>query len=105
MDERHRYRTLVESELYMDQRDFLATRYSHEILSSALTGVLWGIASSPEGYERVTVNIREARSRSFSAAQPEFKISFEILDSERVLLLWIEEITGLEGLEKLVKDQ
>ena len=76
MADEPRYRTLVETPEYQAQLDFLASRYSEEVLTMALTGVLWGIARNPEQYEKITWNIRKAQSRGFHASQPRFKIFF-----------------------------
>ena len=74
-----RYRTLVETKEYQAQLDELAVRFGEEILDRALAGILWGIANNAEGYDRVTWNIRVAKSRAFDAlSQPSFRIFFGI---------------------------
>jgi hypothetical protein len=97
MAEAPRYRTLVETPEYVDQAESLAQIYSDETLELYLLGVLWGIATNPSQYDRGTGNIYVARSRSFDAG-PTFRILFEIIDENKVGLLWIEEIGGIEEL-------
>ena len=96
MNDGPRYRELIETAEYTAQLKALASRYSFEALEAALMGVLWGIATNPERYDKVTGNIWQARSRSFSAGQPCFKIFFGIPNQNSVLLMWIEEISSLE---------
>ena len=98
MDEGARYRELVETPEYTAQLDALVERFSIEILESALMGVLWGVATNPEVYDRGTWNIRRAKSRSFDAlfqSFPSFVILFTITDQNTVTLLWIEEVTAI----------
>lgn len=61
-----------------------------------MQGVLWGIATDPEQYDRVTTNIRMTRSRTFRDEGPCFKIFFSIQDADHALLMWIEEISDTE---------
>ena len=96
MAESPRYRTLAEAPEYQAQAESLAQVFSDETLEAALLGILWGIATNPEQYDRVTWNIRVAKSRSFDAEHPCFRMFFEIVDDDKVLLLWIEEIGGTE---------
>src|SRR5882724_8939043 len=91
-----RYRELVETDEYTAQLESLAQAYSDEVLDAALMGVLWGIAISPEKYDRVTGNMWQARSRSFDAEHPCFRIFFGIPNQNEVLLMWIEEVGGTE---------
>jgi hypothetical protein len=65
-------------------------------LEAALRGLLWGIATNPERYDKVTGNIWQAKSRSFDPGQPRFTIIFGIPNENTVLLMWIEEISSIE---------
>ena len=85
-------RTLVETDEYTAQLDALAAKYSVEVLEAALMGLLWGIATNPHRYEKVTGRIFQAKSRSFDALHPCFKVLFSIEDENRVFLMWIEEV-------------
>lgn len=89
-------RTLLETEEYSAQCDFLRAFYSAEVIEPILNGLLWGIAKGPTAYERVHRDIRAAKSKSFNLRTPAFQILFQILDqnqpTERVLLCWIEEV-------------
>jgi hypothetical protein len=90
------YRTLRETPEFTAQFDELVTKYSLAVLGPVLDGILWGIASSPKGYDRVTWNIREARNDTLGLTIPILRIFFSIekedQEDEHVLLLWIEEI-------------
>ena len=88
----------METPEYAAQLESLAQTYSDEILEALLLGLLWGIATNPDQYDRVTWNIRRAKSRSFDAGDPCFLVLFQILDNDSVALLWIEEIGGMEEL-------
>src|ERR1700733_3061213 len=90
-----RYRTLVETPEYEAQLESLAQTYSDETLEVFLLGLLWGIAANPEKYDKVTWSIYTAKSRSFDDG-PSFRVFFEIVDENKVLLLWIEEIGGTD---------
>lgn len=92
------YRELLETEEYSAQLESLAQIYSDEVLEAALQGVLWGIATDPERYDKVTPNIRMARSRTFNDDDPCFKIFFGIPDADHAVLMWIEEIRDTEGM-------
>ena len=70
------------------------------MLDIYLLGLLWGIATNPQKYEKVTGNICRAKSRSFNDG-PCFRIIFEIVDESKVGLLWIEEIGSTEELTEL----
>lgn len=102
MADNTRYRTLVETPEYNAQLESFATKYSDELLEAALMGVLWGIATNPERYDRVTGRIWRAQSRSFDPRHPCFKIFFGIPNESDVLLMWIEEISGTEEIEQAV---
>ncbi|HEV2200160.1 MAG TPA: hypothetical protein VGR73_10080 [Bryobacteraceae bacterium] len=91
-------RTLVETGEYSAQLDALADKYSIEVLEAALLGLLWGIATNPERYEKVTGRIYQAKSRSFAAQQPRFRVLFSIEDENRVFLMWIEEIGSTDDI-------
>jgi hypothetical protein len=96
MDDDPRYRTLIETPEYAAQLESFAQKYSDEVLEGAIMGLLWGIATTPERYDKVSGNIWMARSRSFSEEYPSFKIIFGIPNQNDVLLMWIEEIGGIE---------
>jgi hypothetical protein len=95
-----RYRTLVETPEYEAQLESLAQTYSDETLEASLLGLLWGIATNPEKFDKVTWSIYVAKSRSFDAG-PCFRVFFQIIDENKVLLLWIEEIGGTEEILEL----
>ncbi len=102
MSDRPRYRTLVETPEYTAQRDAIVSKYSEEVLGPPLTGLLWGIATNPDQYDKVTAHIYRALSRSLGLTIPVVRIFFGIEnkgDNEHVMLLWIEEIE--EMLESL----
>jgi hypothetical protein len=88
-------RTLVETEEYAAQLDALAEQHSAEVLEAALMGLLWGIATNPHKYEKVTGYIYQAKSRAFDPLHPCFKVLFSVEDENRVLLLWIEEVGSI----------
>jgi TolB-like protein len=92
MDEGARYRELVETDEYFFQLDYLAQRYSDAVLDAALMAVLWGIATNPDQYDKVTGRIYVAKSRSFRPLCPRLRLFFQLIDDHRVLMLWIEEI-------------
>ena len=73
------------------------------MLEAALMGLLWGIATNPERYGKVTANIWLARSRSFHQEHPSLKIFFGIPNEKEILLMWIEEISGTEEIEMGMK--
>ena len=89
----------METPEYEAQIEFLAQQYSDETLESALVAMLWGLATNPEEYDRITQSIRVAKSRSFDEERPRFRIFFEIVDNSTVLLVWIEEIGATEEIE------
>jgi hypothetical protein len=62
--------------------------------------LLWGIASRPKEYGKVTWNIYQAQSRTLGLTVPKLKILFGFKDEteNEVILLWIEEVTDLEGI-------
>jgi hypothetical protein len=100
MDDQHRHRTLVESAQYSEQFDAIMEKYASGVIRSVLAGLLWGISTNPEAYERTTWNFRIAKSRSLGGTIPTFNIFFQIenegAEDERVLLRWIEEATLIE---------
>jgi hypothetical protein len=98
MAEGARYRSLVEAPEYTDQFESLAQIYSDEVIEDRLLGVLWGLATNAEQYERVTGHIRRARTKSFSDEEPDFDILFEIRDADTIGLLWIQETGGIDQL-------
>jgi len=106
MADQPRYRTLPETDEYTAQYDALVSRYSDEVVTPPLLGLLWGIATNPQEYSRVTAHIYKAQSRSLGLTIPIFVIYFEILnkgtDEEQVLLLWIEEMKTTEEIGELL---
>jgi hypothetical protein len=57
------YRTLRESPEFSAQFDEIVDKHSLNVIGPVLDGLLWGIASNPKGYYRVTWNIRMARNQ------------------------------------------
>lgn len=101
MLDRPRHRTLVETPEYTAQRDAIVTKYSDDVIDPPLNGLLWGIATNPDQYDRATANIYRALSRSLGLTIPILRIFFAIEnkaeDNEYVLLLWIEEVEEMLG--------
>jgi hypothetical protein len=91
-------RTLVETEEYTAQLDALADQYSVDVFEAALLGLLWGIATNPQKYEKVTGSVYQAKSRSFDALRPSLRVLFSIEDDHRVILMWVEEIDSIDEL-------
>ncbi len=98
MAEAARYRTFVEAPEYSEQFESIAQTYSDEVIEQLLLGAFWGMATNAEQYERVTGNIRRARTASPDQGDPRFDVLFEIRDENTIGLLWIQEIGGLEQL-------
>ncbi len=102
MSDRPRYRTLVETSEYTAQRDAIIAKYGNAVIESPLNGLLWGIATHPDRYDRASANIYRALSRSLGLTVPILRIFFGIEnkgeDNEYVLLLWIDEVEDLWGL-------
>lgn len=100
MADQPRYRTLKELPEFTTQFDFIVQRYSDAIIGPVLAGVLWGIATNPQGYDRTIGNLRIAKSRSLGLTIPTFRIFFQIVnerqDDEHVLLCWIEETNTID---------
>lgn len=90
-----RYRTLEELPEFTAQFDFIIHRYSEEVIGPVLAGIMWGIATNPQAYDKTVGSIRVAKSRSLGLTIPTFRIFFQIVDerqeNERVLLCWIDE--------------
>jgi hypothetical protein len=93
-----RHRTFVETPEYSGQFESLAQTYSDEVLEDLLRGVFWGLATNAEQFEKVTWNLRRARTTSFHPDDPRFDIFFEIRDDDTLGLLWIQEISGTDDL-------
>ena len=93
-----RHRTFVEAPQYSEQFETIAQTYSDEVLETLLLGVFWGLATNAEQYDKITWNLRRARSTSFHPEDPRFDIFFEIRDDDTIGLLWIQEIGGMEEL-------
>ena|SRR5215467_1083889 len=97
MSDRPTHRTFIWLEEFTQQYDMLAQRYSEEKLAEALRGVLWGIATNPTHYDRVTANIYQAKTRPLGLSVPPFKINFGMGKSDnKVVMMFIEEVTGTE---------
>ena len=86
------YRERIETPEYQAQFDMLLAKYSAEMLENSLLGVLWGISTKPEAYERMIGSMHTAKSESYSSEVPNFRILFNIESNHRVLMLWIEEV-------------
>jgi hypothetical protein len=72
------------------------TRYHHCQISGShiLSGLLWGITSNPQAYDKVYWHLKLAKSRLFDPKTPRFtmfNIESEGTPEEYVLLCWIEE--------------
>lgn len=93
------YRELVETPEYTAQLEHLAQTYSDAVLEPILQGIFWGMATNPRAYDRITGAMWEARSRSFNELDPCFRIFFGLPNETQVLLLWIEEIRGIDQLD------
>ncbi len=92
-----RYRTLIEAPEFAAQLDFLTKLYPAWVIEPTLMGLLWGIATNPQEYDRATWNIRVAKSRSFGSV-PKLVIFFQVQSENEVLLLWIDEERKIEEL-------
>lgn len=90
------FRTLIEAPEYTAQLDYIVRAHPLEIIEPILLALLWGVASNPEGYDRVTWNIRIAKSRSFELIGPRLVVLFQIKTEDEVLLLWIDELSKME---------
>src|SRR5260370_29388823 len=91
-------RELLQTLEFTAQFDEVVQHHSRDVIEPVLTGLLDGIARSPQSFSRTIGNWRLARSDSLGLTIPTFRIVFEILDegkedSERciILLLWIQE--------------
>lgn len=62
--------------------------------------MFWGLATNPQGYEKLWGPIRIAKTRSLGLDLPIFRVFFQIenegKDDERILLCWIEEIDAID---------
>lgn len=100
MADPHRYRTLIELPEYSAQIDAIVGRHSPDVIAPVLSGLLWGIASNPRAYERLSWNIRIAKSRSLNLATPRLLILFQIEnegeDNEQILLCWVQESSPID---------
>lgn len=90
-----RRRELLQTPEFTAQFDDVVQHHSRDVIDPVLTGLLDGIARSPQSFNRTIGKWRLARSDSLGLTIPTFRIVFEILDeekdTERVLLLWIQE--------------
>ncbi len=88
-------REVLETPEYTAQFDDIIGAYSIEVIGPVLTGLIEGIAKNPRAMDHVTGSMWMARSKSLGLTIPTFTIWFSIEgegpESERVLLLWIEE--------------
>ena len=78
MSDQRRYRTLVETPEYTAQRDAISAKYSDQVIGPPLNGLLWGIATNPDQYDRATANIYRALSRSLGLTVPILRVFFAI---------------------------
>jgi hypothetical protein len=100
MSDKRTYRTLFETDEYTAQADALCAKHSLNVIEPILSGLLWGIATNPQAYDRTTWATRWAQSkRSLGLTVPVFTIIFQIqnegLENEAVLLLWVEEVGSM----------
>ncbi len=88
-------REVVETPEYTAQFDEIIARHSLDVVGPILAGLVEGIAKTPRALDRLTGSIWMARSDPVGLTVPTFTIFFSIEgsnpESERVLLLWIEE--------------
>jgi hypothetical protein len=95
-----RRRELLETPEFTAQFDEIVQHHSMAVIVPVLTGLLDGIAKSPQSFERTIGSWRLARNDSIGLTIPTFRIVFQILDegqdSEHVLLLWIQEDSTFE---------
>jgi len=100
MAKEERRRELVETDEFAAQFDSIVGHYSRDVIVPVLTGLLDGVAKSPQRFAKTIGNWRLARSDSLGLTIPTFRIVFQILDegleSERVLLLWIQEDSSFD---------
>jgi hypothetical protein len=93
-------RELLETPEFTAQFDEIVQFYSREVIVPVLTGLLDAIARSPQSFGVTIWPWRLARSDSLGLTIPTFRIVFGILDegreSERVLLLWIQENSAFD---------
>lgn len=96
------YRTLKESSEFSAQYDSIMEKHSVSVIGPVIDGLLWGIASGPKGYDKVTWNIRMGRSDNLGLTIPQVTIFFSIENEdqsdEHILLLWIEELGSIDEL-------
>ena len=90
-----RYRTLEELPEFTAQFDLIVHQYSDAVVGPVLAGIMWGIATNPQAFDKTIGNLRIAKSRNLGLTIPTFRILFQIVnerqDNEHVLLCWIEE--------------
>jgi hypothetical protein len=93
-------RELIETLEYSAECDEILKRHSFEVIGPVLAGLVEGISKNPRALDRVTGNIWKMRSKSLGLTIPTFTIFFSIegesSESERILLLWIEENSALD---------
>jgi hypothetical protein len=106
MDDQPRYRQLEQLPEFTAQIDAIIERYSEQVIGPVIDGLMWGIASNPQEYDRTTWNMRIAKSPSFGLTIPRLRIFFQILgegkEDERVLLCWIEETDAMDDIAHLM---
>ena len=106
MDDQPRYRELEQLPEFAAQFDAIIERYSEQVIGPVIDGLMWGIASSPQEYDRTTWNMRIAKSPSLGLTIPTLRIFFQILneaqENERVLLCWIEETSTIDDIAHLM---
>jgi NAD dependent epimerase/dehydratase family enzyme len=102
MSNQPKHRTFIWLEEFTVQYDMLVERYSEEVMEQALRGVLWGIATNPWQYDRVTAHIYQAKTRPLGLSVPPFKVNFGTGETDNeVVMMFIEEVTGTEGIRDL----
>jgi hypothetical protein len=94
------HREVFETDEYTAPYDDIIKRHMLDVVGPVLDGVVEGIAKNPRAMERLTGNIWMEKSKYFGLTVPRFTIFFSIEgdspQTERVLLLWIEENTTTE---------
>ena len=73
-------RELVETPEFTSEFDEVVQRHSRQVIVPVLTGLLDGIASNPQQFDRTLGHTRLARSDSLGITIPTFTIVFQILD-------------------------
>jgi hypothetical protein len=84
------------------QFDALVERYSADVVDTALTAVYWGLATTPQAYDRVTGHIYAAKTRPLRLIIPPLRLLFQIPNDQEVVILWIEDVGETDTIRKLI---